>query len=74
MQNNLDILKNKTNSKNMSSAKNSESKLKKFGETAEALNKIGGKAKDWHDGLRSESGFQRVQTIGDIVATIMAGA
>lgn len=53
----LDILKNKTNSQNTSSAKNIGEKFQKF--------------KSWHDGLRSESGWQRLQAIGDVIGTIM---
>ena len=55
------ILNNKTNSSNMSSAKKNDK-----------LSDIAGKIKGWQDGIRSESGFERLRTMAEI-ATAATG-
>lgn len=63
------ILKNKTNSQNMSSAKKNEEDEKENNSILDSASKI----REWHKGLQSNSGWERLQTGAKIAKTIMMG-
>lgn len=70
MQNNLNILKNKIKSTNMSSAKKNE-EIEKDTEKSKTMSL--GKGRELHKALMSDSGFERAQAMGEIAMMIFGG-